>query len=141
MPHAPARNDMPRDRGWRPDVEARITLDERKIADFCARWRVSSLELFGSILREDFRPESDVDMLVTFQPDADWGLLDHAAMEEELGDLLGRRVDLLTRRSVERSANPLLRASILANAMPLFAAPDSVATAATESTDGSPLHR
>jgi len=121
---------MPRERGWRPDTEDRISLDERKIADFCARWRVARLELFGSVLTDAFRPESDVDMLVTFQPDADWGLLDHAAIEEDLGALLGRRVDLLTRRSVERSANPIRRASILSNATPLFTAPDSVATAA-----------
>jgi len=124
------RSDMPRERAWRPDVEARISLDERTIADFCARWRVSRLELFGSVLTDAFRPESDVDMLVTFQPDADWGLFDHAAMEEQLSALLGRRVDLLTRRSVERGANPIRRASILSNATPLFTAPDSGVTSA-----------
>lgn len=118
---------MPRERGWRPDVEARIALDDEQIAAFCARWRLASLELFGSVLREDFRLESDVDVLVTFRPDADWGLLDHAAMEEERAGLLGRRVDLLTRRAVERSANPIRRASILADAVPLFTAPDAAA--------------
>ena len=124
---------MPRERGWRPDVEARIVLDERKITNFCARWRVSRLELFGSVLTNAFRPDSDIDMLVTFQPDADWGLLDHAAMEEELGALLGRRVDLLTRRSVEHSANHLLRAAILSSAVPLFTTPGSRVTVVTAS--------
>jgi uncharacterized protein len=57
---------------------------------------------------------------VTFQPDADWGLLDHATMEEEPGALFGRRVDLVSRRAIERSANAIRRASILETAMPLF---------------------
>jgi predicted nucleotidyltransferase len=86
---------------------------------------VAGLELFGSVLRDDFRPDSDVDLLITFQPDADWSLLDHAAMEEELAELLGRPVDLLTRRAVMRSANPIRRASILADAVPLVTRPGS----------------
>jgi predicted nucleotidyltransferase len=108
---------------WQGDVTARIALDEAGLAAFCDRWRVAALELFGSVVRDDFRPDSDVDILVTFQPDADWGLLDHAAMEGELATLLGRPVDLLTRRAVERSANPIRRASILESAVPLFTAP------------------
>jgi predicted nucleotidyltransferase len=111
---------MPRERGWRPEIEARIALDEGRLAAFCESWQVARLDLFGSVLRDDFRQDSDVDVLVTFQPDADWGLLDHALMEEELAALLGRPVDLLTRRSVERSSNPIRRDAILASAEPLF---------------------
>jgi len=128
---------MPRERGWRPEVEARIALDEAQIAAFCARWRLASLELFGSVLRDDFRPDSDVDVLVTFRPDADWGLLDHVAMEEELAELLGRTVDLLTRRAVERSANPIRREAILVCAEPLFTA--SGVMTARSATDDEPI--
>jgi len=91
---------------------------------FCDRWRVDTPELFGSILRNDFRSDSDVDVLVTFLPDTDWGPLDHAAMEEELAGLLGRRVDLLTRRAVAKSTNQIRRASILDNAAPLLTRSD-----------------
>ena len=115
---------MIRGTGWRPEVETRLTLDERCLRAFCDRWRVDTLELFGSILRDDFRSDSDVDVLVTFLPDTDWGLLDHAAMEEELAGLLGRRVDLLTRRAVAQSTNQIRRASILDNAAPLLTRSD-----------------
>lgn len=104
-------------------MTARIGLDQAALAAFCDRWRVASLELFGSVVREDFRPDSDVDVLVSFQPDANWGLLDHGAMEDELSGLFGRRVDLVSRRAVERSANPIRHASILESAVTLFTAP------------------
>jgi uncharacterized protein len=104
------------------DPRTRIAFDEGALATFCDRWRVRRLELFGSVIRDDFRPDSDVDVLVTFQSDADWGLLDHAAMEEELGALFGRRVDLVSRRAIERSANAIRRASILESAVPIFTA-------------------
>ena len=109
--------------GLSPEVVARIALDEAGLAAFCDRWRVASLELFGSVIRDDFRPDSDVDVLVSFQPDADWSLLDHTLMEDELASLFGRPVDLVSRRAVERSANPIRRTSILESAVPLFTAP------------------
>jgi predicted nucleotidyltransferase len=113
---------VPRERGWTPTVASRIKLDEAQIAAFCKRWQIERLELFGSVLRDDFRPGSDADLLVTFRPGARWSLLDHVAMEEELGQLIGRPVDLVTRRSVGRSSNPIRRQSILASAVPLFTA-------------------
>lgn len=79
---------------------------------FCCRWAVAELALFGSVLRDDFGPESDIDILVTFLPEAEWSLLDHVQMEMELAELLGRHVDLVTRRAVERSQNPLIEISI-----------------------------
>ena len=107
------------------DVTARITIDQAALRAFCDRWRVAALELFGSIIRDDFRPDSDVDILVSFQPDANWGLLDHGSMEDELSGLFGRRVDLVSRRAVERSANQIRRSSILESAVPLFTAPST----------------
>lgn len=81
---------------------------------------IEELRLFGSALREDFGPQSDVDFLVTFAPDAQWSLLDHARMEDELSVLLGRKVDLVSRRAVERSANWIRRKAILESAEPYY---------------------
>jgi len=79
-------------------------------------WRILELALFGSVLCADLNRESDLDVLVTFAPDAEWGLLDHVQMEQELEALLGRKVDLLSRRSVERSHNWIRRQEILGTA-------------------------
>jgi len=93
----------------------------RSVAEFCERWKVRELAVFGSALREDFRPDSDVDLLVQFESDARWGLFDHFRMERELAELLGREVDLVTRRSVESSANWIRRREILRTAMTIYA--------------------
>ena len=103
-------------------VEARISIDRAALAAFCGRWKVKSLELFGSVLRSDFRPDSDVDVLVAFAPDARWGLLDHEAMRQELSGLMGREVDLVSRRAIERSSNSIRRQSILESVAPLHVA-------------------
>ncbi len=87
---------------------------------FCRRWAIAELSLFGSALREDFGPTSDVDILVTFLPEAQWSLLDHVQMEMELAELLGREVDLLTRRAVESSHNPMRRREILETAQTVY---------------------
>jgi len=78
-------------------MPAHIQLDQNKIAAFCKRHKIRSLALFGSVLRDDFRPESDVDVLVEFEPDACVGLIGFAGMELELSELLGRKVDLNTK--------------------------------------------
>ena len=91
----------------------KFDLPEKVVSDFCMRWRINELALFGSVLRDDFNEESDLDILIAFAPDADWGLLDHVQMEQEIEALLGRKVDLLTRRSVERSHNWLRKKAIL----------------------------
>jgi predicted nucleotidyltransferase len=93
---------------------------EEQLDLFCQRWAIAELSLFGSALREDFGPNSDLDMLVTFLPEARWSLLDHVQMEMELAELLGREVDLITRRAVERSRNPLRRREILETAQVLY---------------------
>ena len=91
-------------------------IDKAKLTEFCKRWKVVELALFGSVLRADFTPESDIDVLATFADDAGWSLLDHLAMEEELSALLLRKVDLSSRRSVERSTNWIRRREILQTA-------------------------
>ena len=80
---------------------------------FCRRWKIVELAFFGSALRDDFRPNSDLDMLVTFAPDAEWSLLDHVAMQEELHLYFRREIDLVSRKAIERSANPIRRQHIL----------------------------
>jgi len=98
-----------------------IEIPKDKIADFCQKWKIVELCLFGSVLRDDFRPDSDIDILVTFAPDAEWSLLDHLAMEEELSAIFGRKVDLVSRRAIERSENYIRRKAILETAQPYYA--------------------
>ncbi len=82
---------------------ARITVDQEKIREFCSKHRIRRLSLFGSVLREDFGPESDVDVLVEFEPGHVPGLLRIARMERELSEFVGgRRVDLRTPQDLSR---------------------------------------
>ncbi|RLB85405.1 MAG: nucleotidyltransferase [Deltaproteobacteria bacterium] len=93
-----------------------IDISQERVADFCRRWQISEMALFGSVLRDDFGPESNLDVLAAFAPGAEWGLLDHVRMEQELTDLLGCKVDLFTKRAVERSSDWILRREILGTA-------------------------
>jgi predicted nucleotidyltransferase len=104
------------------DMPIRIPVKHQKIAVFCQRWQITELAFFGSVLRNNFRPESDIDVLVTFAPEVEWSLFDHMAMEEELSSLLGRKVDLVSRRAIERSSNWIRRQAILETAEPFYAA-------------------
>ncbi|HEX6386204.1 MAG TPA: nucleotidyltransferase family protein [Anaerolineae bacterium] len=97
-------------------------IPEEEIRRLCHQWQIVELALFGSVLRDDFGPDSDVDVLVTFAPDANWGLLEHVQMEQELEDLLQREVDLISKRAVERSHNWIRRQEILDTAQVLFSA-------------------
>ncbi len=96
-------------------------IDKAKLSAFCRRWRIVELALFGSVLRPDFRDESDIDVLATFADDVQWSLLDHVAMEEELSEMVKRKVDLSSRRSVERSTNWIRRQEILQTAETWYA--------------------
>jgi predicted nucleotidyltransferase len=96
-----------------------IDYDKEKLSDFCRRWKITEFSLFGSVVRDDFGPESDVDVMVTFEEGAPWGLFNMVHMEDELVEIFGRPVDLMTRRSIERSLNPIRRNSILGNAVSL----------------------
>ena len=95
-----------------------MSLDE--LTRFCRRWKIRELALFGSALRDEFGPDSDVDILVDFDEDADWSLLNHIQMQQELQTLLGREVDLISKRALERSRNWLFRREVLNTAKVFF---------------------
>lgn len=99
-----------------------VQFDSEELSDLCRRWQVAELSLFGSALSGRLTPQSDVDLLVTFLPSAKWSLLDHAAMQSELEVLFRRPVDLVSRRGVERSRNPIRRKAILSSSRPIYAA-------------------
>ena len=103
-------------------MNARIDIPPDKIAAFCKRWQVLELALFGSVLRDDFGPESDVDMMVRFDPNARHTLLDIAQMQDELSRTLGRETDLIERAAVEQSPNYIRRKAILQSAETIYAA-------------------
>ncbi|HLF28316.1 MAG TPA: nucleotidyltransferase family protein [Anaerolineae bacterium] len=101
---------------------AGFELPKDEVAKFCQRWKITEFALFGSVLRDDFGPASDLDVLVTFAPDANWSLLDHADMQDELRQMLRREVDLISRRGIEQSGNPIRRKAILDSARVIYAA-------------------
>jgi len=103
-------------------MSPRIPIDSQRIAAFCRKWRIAKLELFGSVLRDDFRADSDVDVLVTYEPGTDRSLLEAVEIEDELGRLLGRRVDLVPRRAIEQSYNWIRKRAILDSAQPIHVA-------------------
>lgn len=96
-----------------------LSIDRQILGDFCRRWRVTELALFGSVLRDSFRPDSDIDVLVTFEPDAPWSLWDLSRMRGELEALFGRSVDLVEKKGLR---NPFRRQSILSDARVIYAA-------------------
>lgn len=91
-----------------------------ELGEFCRRWKITKLEVFGSILRDDFGPESDIDFLVTFDPEARISLFDLVDAEEELSGIVGRSVDLVTRKAIEGSGNWMRRRLILENARTIY---------------------
>ena len=96
-----------------------ISVPQQQLADFCRRWKVTELSFFGSVMRDDFRPDSDVDVLVTFDPNADWSLFDLVTMQDELANVLDRKVDLLEEAALK---NPYRRSTILQSKHVLYAA-------------------
>lgn len=101
----------------------KLNLPQKKIADFCRKWHIKEFALFGSVLGDEFRPDSDIDVLVTFAPNARWTLFDHVEMQEELRLIFGRDVDLVSRHGIERSRNQIRRQAILDSARVIYAAP------------------
>lgn len=99
-----------------------VAWPEAAIRAYCDKWKIEELALFGSILRPDFGPTSDIDVLVKFRSEAAPSLFDLVQMEDELAHLLGRPVDLVTRRSIEDSPNYLRRTAILSSAQVVYAA-------------------
>lgn len=95
-----------------------VEVEESKLADLCRRYQVRELSLFGSVVRGEMRPDSDIDLLVEFLPDAQVGLLEHAGLMLDLSSLLGRKVDLVSRNGLK----PRIRSSVLADARCIYAA-------------------
>ena len=101
-----------------PTRTKRFTIPRKKIAAFCERWKVAEFSIFGSAIRKDFGPKSDVDVMVVFEPDAPIGLFEMAHMQVELETLFGRSVDLVEKEGLR---NPYRREEILKTAKVVYA--------------------
>ncbi len=100
-------------------MPTQVPIDRKRLTAFCRKWRILEFSLFGSVLRDDFRPDSDIDVLVSFEPDAPWSLLDIITMKEELEGIFGREVDLVEKKALR---NPFRRRSILNSYEVIYAA-------------------
>jgi predicted nucleotidyltransferase len=100
-------------------MNPRVSVDRERIAGLCRRLGIKELSLFGSVLREDFRPDSDVDVLVEYRDGAGLRFSEYLAAETELTGLFGRGVDLVTRKAVR---NPFVRHHILNNRVVIYPA-------------------
>lgn len=107
-------------------LSAAIELPMEKIAEFCDRWQVIEFALFGSVLRDDFRPDSDVDVMVQFHPDAHPTFSSLDRMEAELKTIFNRDIDLITRQGIETSRNYLRRQEILSSVKVIYATGSSI---------------
>ena len=99
-----------------------LGISQEQLEQFCWRWKIGRLAVFGSAAEGTLRPDSDIDLLVTFVPDADWTMFDHYAMEDELTRMFGRDVDLVSIRALEENPNPAYRREIEATARQIYAA-------------------
>jgi predicted nucleotidyltransferase len=93
---------------------------DNALQQFCTKWQIAELALFGSVLRDDFHSNSDIDVLVSFTPTAPWTLLDLVNIERELTDLTGRDIDLVEKQAIEDSHNWLRRDEILSTAQIIY---------------------
>lgn len=105
-----------------PETRMRIPIPHEQIQAFCRQHRIHRLALFGSVLREGFRSDSDVDVLVDFEEDAEPGLFELVGIQDELSAILGHPVDLVERKAVERSENYIRRRHILSTAETVYVA-------------------
>lgn len=103
-------------------MRLQIEIPREAIAEFCRRWKIKEFSIFGSALREDFRPDSDVDVLVAFEPDVHWRFEHWLEMTRELENLFGRKVDLVERCMVEQSKNYIRRKHILSHLERIYVA-------------------
>jgi uncharacterized protein len=97
-----------------------IELPMEPIKEFCDRWQITEFALFGSVLRDDFRPDSDIDVMVQFHSEAHPTLFDLVHMEDELETIFQRDVDLVTRKGIETSRNYLRRKAILSSVQVIY---------------------
>ncbi len=99
---------------------AKIDIPYEQVAEFCQRWQITELALFGSVLRDDFTDESDVDVLVSFAPGAKISLFTFIGAQDELSEILGRKVDLVERSAIENSRRRWARKHILETARTIY---------------------
>jgi predicted nucleotidyltransferase len=102
-------------------TRAQIELPREQIAEFCKKWKIREFALFGSVLRIKFHADSDIDVLVTFDVDAKHTLFDLVHMQDELKEIFGREVDIVSRRGIESSRNYIRRDAILNSAEAIYA--------------------
>ena len=102
-----------------PVIIQRLTATSKQISEFCQRWKITEMALFSSVLRDDFRPDSDIDFLVSFATDHGWNLFDYVEMYDELGNLVGRKVDIAERHGL---VNPYRRQAILRTCRTIYEA-------------------
>jgi hypothetical protein len=95
-----------------------ISINKKVVAGFCEKWKIVEMSLFGSVLRDDFKPDSDIDVLVTFSPEAQWSLWDFPQMQDELKAIFGREVDIVEKDALK---NPFRRHSILTTRQVVYA--------------------
>lgn len=100
----------------------RIDIPKEQLAKLCKRWNIVELSLFGSVLRDDFGPDSDVDIMVKFAANSHTSLLDLVTIQNQIEQLVGRRIDLVTRSGIEHGSNPYIKNKILKNAETFYAA-------------------
>lgn len=103
-------------------MESHFDIDRARLAALCARWKIAELSLFGSALRDDFTAESDIDVMVAFDPAESWTFGEILQLRDELAELFGRPVDLVERKAVLALSNPFRRRHILAEARELYVA-------------------
>jgi uncharacterized protein len=99
-----------------------LNLTTAQIKELCDRWQIIEFAVFGSVLRDDFKPTSDIDVLITFSPDARKGLLTLARIKHELEELVNREVDISTKKSIEQSQNTIRSHDILRSARVIYVA-------------------
>jgi len=102
------------------NIQQRLGLSVEEIVDFCQKWNIIELSLFGSVLSDQFRPDSDIDILINFSSNARQGLLTLAKLKHELEDKIGREVDVALKDSVENSENWIRRNDILTTAQVIY---------------------
>ncbi|MHB8066713.1 MAG: nucleotidyltransferase family protein [Desulfobaccales bacterium] len=100
-------------------MDRNLEIYQEQIKEFCRRWKIAEFSLFGSVLRDDFNPESDIDVLITFEPDIPWSLFDWVDMVDELKAIFGRDVDLVETSGLR---NPFRRKEILSRRQVIYAA-------------------
>jgi uncharacterized protein len=103
-----------------PTIQTRLGLSNQEIVNLCHQWGITKMALFGSILRDDFRADSDIDLLITFAPNARQGLLTLAKIKHELESRLNRSIDLVPEASIQMSDNWIRQREILNSAQTIY---------------------